>query len=103
MMKKTEDAEKVADEIAGVDEENPASKKTLLYQVQDRTGFRQQAAVLSCLLGRNYRLPEKGRNRHGNVDGRFDKKVWSQSRQGGLHGDQGNIKEVIIYALIEMP
>lgn len=26
-MKKTEDAEKVADEIAGVDEENPASKK----------------------------------------------------------------------------
>ena len=27
MMKKTEDAEKVADEIAGVDEENPASKK----------------------------------------------------------------------------
>ena len=29
MMKKTEDAEKVADEIAGVDEENPASKKTL--------------------------------------------------------------------------
>ena len=24
MMKKTEDAEKVADEIAGVDEENPA-------------------------------------------------------------------------------
>lgn len=58
-MKKTEDAEKVADEIAGVDEENPASKKQLLYQVQDRTGFRQQAAVLSCLLGRNYRLPEK--------------------------------------------
>lgn len=27
MMKKTEDAEKVADEIARVDEENPASKK----------------------------------------------------------------------------
>ena len=78
-------------------------RKNALYQVQDRTGFRQQAAVLSCLLGRNYRLPEKDRNRHGNFDGRFDKKVWSQSRQGGLHGDQGNIKEVIIYALIEMP
>ena len=29
MMKKTEDAEKVADEIAGVDEENPASKKVV--------------------------------------------------------------------------
>lgn len=29
MMKKTEDAEKVADEIAGVDEENPASKNAL--------------------------------------------------------------------------
>ena len=27
MMKKIEDAEKVADEIAGVGEENPASKK----------------------------------------------------------------------------
>lgn len=39
MMKKIEDAEKVADEIAGVGEENPASKKTLLHQVQDRTGF----------------------------------------------------------------
>ena len=98
-MKKTEDAEKVADEIAGVDEENPASKKRSCI----RTGFRQQAAVQSCLLGRNYRRPEKDRNRHGNFDGRFDKKVWSQSRQGGLHGDQGNIKEVIIYALIEMP
>lgn len=78
-------------------------RKTLLYQVQDRTGFRQQAAVLSCLLGGNYRLRENGRNRCGNLDGRFDKKVWSQSRQGGLHGDQGNIKEVIIYALTEMP
>lgn len=66
-MKKTEDAEKVADEIAGVDEENPASKKRSLHQVQDRTGFRQQAAVLSCLLGRNYRLPEKDRNRQGTL------------------------------------
>jgi hypothetical protein len=102
MMKKIEDAEKVADEIAGVGEENPASKKTLLHQVQDRTGFRQQAAVLLGLLGGNYRLRENGRNRLGNLDGRFDKKVWPQSRQGGIHDTQGDIEEIIIYISSEI-
>lgn len=58
MMKKTEDAEKLLMKLQ-VLTKKILRRKTLLYQVQDRTGFRQQAAVLSCLLGRNYRLPEK--------------------------------------------
>lgn len=102
MMKKTEDAEKVADEIAGVDEENPASKKRSCIKCKIELASDNKLPFCPACW-EDYRLPEKGRNRHGNVDGRFDKKVWSQSRQGGLHGDQGNIKEVIIYALIEMP
>lgn len=103
MMKKTEDAEKVADEIAGVDEENPASKKRSCIKCKIELASDNKLPFCPACWEANYRLPEKDRNRHGNFDGRFDKKVWSQSRQGGLHGDQGNIKEVIIYALIEMP
>lgn len=102
MMKKIEDAEKVADEIAGVGEENPASKKRSCIKCKIELASDKQAAVLLGLLGGNYRLRENGRNRLGNLDGRFDKKVWPQSRQGGIHDTQGDIEEIIIYISSEI-